>query len=69
VPRLPSARRSPWAKSDVSFGPTVRILITLFMLLVGIWLAVFALIGAGVWWLVVMPWAMRDMWGPVFRRR
>jgi hypothetical protein len=69
VPKPPAAPRSPWAKSDVSFGPVVRILITLFMLVVGIWLAIFALIGAGVWWLVVMPWAMRDMWGPVFRRR
>ena len=69
VPRPPSAVRNPWAKSDVSFGPVVRIMITLFMVVIGVWLAIFALIGAGVWWLVVMPWAMRDMWGPVFRRR
>ena len=53
----------------MSFGPVVRILSTLFMVVNGIWLAIFALIGAGIWWLVVMPWAMRDMWGPVFRRR
>jgi hypothetical protein len=69
VPRPPAAPRNPWAKSDVSFGPVVRILITLVMLVVGVWLAIFALIGAGLWWLVVMPWAMRDLWGPVFRRR
>jgi hypothetical protein len=69
VPRPPAAPRSPWAKSDVSFGPVGRILITLVMLVVGIWLAIFALIGAGVWWLVIVPWAMRDLWGPVFRRR
>ena len=69
APKVPAAARNPWAKSDTSFGPVMRILITLFMVVIGVWLAVFALIGAGVWWLVVMPWAMRDMWGPVFRRR
>jgi hypothetical protein len=69
VPRPPAAARSRWAKSDVSFGPVGRILMTLVMLVVGVWLAIFALIGAGVWWLVIVPWAMRDLWGPVFRRR
>jgi hypothetical protein len=65
----PAARPSRWAKSDVSFGPVGRILITLIMVVVGIWLAIFALFGAGLWWLLIMPWAMRDLWGPVFRRR
>jgi hypothetical protein len=39
------------------------------MVAVGVWLAVFALFGAGLWWLVVMPWAMRDLWRPASRRR
>ena len=70
LPKPPSAARpSRWAKSDVSFGPVGRILITLVMVAIGIFLAVFALLGAGLWWLVVMPWAMRDLWRPVFRRR
>jgi hypothetical protein len=60
---------SRWAKSDVSFGPVGRMVGTVLLLAVGAWLLVFSLIGAGVWWLVVVPWALRDLWRPVRRAR
>ncbi len=37
---------------------------TVLLLTVGVWLAVFALVGAAVWWFVVVPWALRDLWRP-----
>jgi hypothetical protein len=61
-PRVPAAAASRWAKSDVSFGPVGRMVGTGVLLAVGGWLLVVNLIGAGVWCLVVVPWAMRDLW-------
>jgi hypothetical protein len=58
---------SRWKKTDGTFGPAGRVIAT-FLLLVP--LPVFALgvasgigiIGAGLWVVVVMPWALRDIW-------
>ena len=58
---------SRWKKTDGTFGPAGRIIATVLLLLP---LPVFVLavatgigiIGAGVWVLVLMPWALRDIW-------
>jgi hypothetical protein len=63
---------SRWAKSDVTFGPVGRVVCTLLVVAVGGWfltVSIFGLIGAALWWLVVTPWALRDLWRPVARSR
>ena len=58
---------SRWKKSDGTFGPAGRIIATILLLVP---LPVFLLaaatgigiIGAGLWVIVVMPWALRDIW-------
>ncbi len=63
----PLVRYSRWEKSSGTFGPFGR-LFTTFLLLVP--LPVFAMtfaigigiIGAGIYIVVIMPWALRDIW-------
>jgi hypothetical protein len=58
---------SRWKKTDGTFGPAGRIIATGLLVVP---LPVFALgvatgigiIGAGLWVIVVMPWALRDIW-------
>lgn len=68
-PVLPRAvpAQSRWARSATTFGPVGRMVGTVLLLSVGVWLAIFALVGAAVWWFVVMPWALRDLWRPARR--
>jgi hypothetical protein len=61
-PAAPSTSR--WTRSATTFGPVGRTVGTLVLLTVGVWLAIFALVGAAVWWFVVVPWALRDLWRP-----
>ena len=71
-PKPAAAPVGRWAKSEVSFGPVGRVLCTLLLVAVGVWfltVSIFGLIGAGLWWLVVTPWALRDLWRPVARNR
>jgi hypothetical protein len=64
---IPLMTYSRWKKTDGTFGPTGRIIATVLLLVP---LPVFALgvatgigiIGAGLWVIVVMPWALRDIW-------
>ena len=56
--------QSRWARSATTFGPVGRLVGTALLVAVGVWLAIFALVGAAVWWFVVMPWALRDLWRP-----
>ncbi len=56
--------QSRWARSTTTFGPVGRLVGTVLLVAVGVWLAIFALIGAAVWWFVVVPWALRDLWRP-----
>lgn len=58
---------SRWKKSTGTFGPVGRVVATLLLLVP---LPVFAmavsvgigLIGGGIYVLVVMPWALKDIW-------
>jgi len=58
---------SRWKKTDGTFGPAGRIIATVLLVVP---LPVFALgvasgigiVGAGLWVIVVMPWALRDIW-------
>ena len=58
---------SRWKKTDGTFGPGGRIIATVLLVVP---LPVFALgvasgigiVGAGLWVIVVMPWALRDIW-------
>jgi len=58
---------SRWKKTDGTFGPAGRLIAT-FLLLMPLPVLAFAIatgigiIGAGVYVLVVMPWALRDIW-------
>jgi hypothetical protein len=64
---LPLMTYSRWKKTDGTFGPAGRVIAT-FLLIVP--LPVLALgvatgigiIGAGMYVVVVMPWALRDIW-------
>ena len=58
---------SRWKKSTGTFGPTGRVVATLLLLVPLPLLAVgasvgFGLIGGGIYVLVIMPWALRDIW-------
>jgi hypothetical protein len=64
---IPLMSYSRWKKTDGTFGPAGRIIATVLLVVP---LPVFALgvatgigiIGAGLWVIVVMPWALRDIW-------
>ena len=62
-------RRSRWARSDVTFGPVGRIVVSLLMLVPLWWFidyaGVFGIVGVPVWLFKVLPWALRDIWRPV----
>lgn len=65
---------SRWEKSQVTFGPFGRITMTVLVLLPIPVLILgaatgFALIGLGIWLLIVTPWALRDIWRTTRRRR
>jgi hypothetical protein len=58
---------SRWKKSSGTFGPVGRVVATVLLLVPLPFLAISAtvgigIIGAGVYVLVVMPWALRDIW-------
>lgn len=58
---------SRWQKSAGTFGPTGRIVATVLALLPLPVLAIavatgLGIIGAGVYLLVILPWALRDIW-------
>lgn len=61
-------RYSRWAGSAVSFGPVGRIVTTVLLCLpvpvfvFGMGADPYGLVGLGIWVLVVMPWALRDVW-------
>ena len=64
---MPLMTYSRWKKTDGTFGPIGRVVATL-LLLVPLPVLAFAIasgigiIGAGLYVLVVMPWALRDIW-------
>ena len=66
----PQGQRSRWAASEITFGPVGRIVATLLVVGVVLWLnrvlGVFFLVLVGVLWQVV-PQALRDIWRPVRR--
>lgn len=64
VTRPVAPATSRWTSSATTFGPVGRMVGTVLLLAVGVWLAVFALVGAAVWWFVIVPWALRDLWRP-----
>jgi hypothetical protein len=58
---------SRWKKTESTFGPTGRVVATVLLLLplplLGFAIATgFGIIGAGIYLLVIMPWALRDIW-------
>jgi hypothetical protein len=58
---------SRWKKTDGTFGPTGRIVATgLLLVPLPVFLVAVAtgigIIGAGLYVIVVMPWALRDIW-------
>ena len=61
-------------KSSISFGPVGRVLWSMAVLVPPapiLWLT-FGLAGwgfAGLWWGVITPWALRDLWRTSGRRR
>jgi hypothetical protein len=56
-------------RSDVTFGPVGRVVVSLLMLVPMWWFIVYGSVGAVVFlpiWLVkILPWALRDIWRPV----
>jgi hypothetical protein len=65
----PTVVRSRWRKTQTTFGPLGRVIATvclvvpfLVMLVGGLVGDVFALGGAGIWLIVIMPWGLRDVW-------
>jgi hypothetical protein len=61
-------RRTRWRKTSTTFGPVGRVLATLGVLVplavmvVGGLADPFVWGGAAVWGVVVLPWALRDIW-------
>jgi ribosomal protein L40E len=73
LPRAGRATTGRFAKSDVSFGLTGRIVVTVLLLLplVGDLFLVTQLVGIGflaVYGGVALPWALRDLWSHPKRR-
>ena|SRR3954469_13254778 len=64
----PLTRATRWGKTPTTFGPlgrlvaTFALLVPLALMVVGGMADPFVWGGAGVWLLVVMPWALRDIW-------
>jgi hypothetical protein len=58
---------SRWKKSEGTFGPTGRVIATLLLLVPLPLLAMaiatgIGIIGAGIYIVLIMPWALRDIW-------
>jgi hypothetical protein len=68
VVRPPAPPSSRWAGSATTFGPAGRLVGTGLVLAVGGWLLWANPIGAALWWVVVTPWVLRDLWKPARRR-
>lgn len=69
TPLPPPVVRSRWRKTQTTFGPVGRVIATvclivpfLIMLIGGIIGDFFALGGAAIWLVVILPWGMRDVW-------
>jgi hypothetical protein len=62
-------RRSRWARSEITFGPVGRIVMSLLMLVPLWWFiryaGVFGLVGLPIWLVKVLPWGLQDIWRPV----
>src|SRR5450432_635576 len=64
---LPLMTYSRWKKTDGTFGPAGRVIATFLLLLplpvlaLGVATGI-GIIGAGLYVIVVMPWALRDIW-------
>ncbi len=67
---LPVPRRTTrWRKTTTTFGPLGRVLATigliipfLIMLIGGLVADPFALGGAAIWGVIIMPWGLKDVW-------
>jgi len=66
---LSPPRKTRWRKTHTTFGPVGRVVCTVLlvvplpiMIFGGITADPFALGGAGLWGLVIMPWGLRDVW-------
>jgi hypothetical protein len=61
-------RRTRWAKTTTTFGPvgrvvvTVAVIIPLLLMIAGGFADPFAWAGAGIWGVIIVPWALRDIW-------
>jgi len=69
APPPPQIQRSRWRKTQTTFGPVGRVVATvllvipfLVMLVGGLIGDFFALGGAAIWLIVIMPWGLRDVW-------
>jgi hypothetical protein len=64
---LPLMSYSRWKKTDGTFGPagrliaTVLLIVPLPVLALGVATGI-GIIGAGLYVVIVMPWALRDVW-------
>jgi hypothetical protein len=67
-PREVLTRTTRWAKTPTTFGPagrvlcTVGVLVPLLVMVVGGFADMFAWGGAAVYGVIIVPWAMRDIW-------
>lgn len=67
-PALPMVK-TRWRKTPTTFGPAGRLICTFLLLIplppmiIGTVVGIIpCLIGVGIWLLVIMPWALRDIW-------
>jgi hypothetical protein len=64
---IPLMSYSRWKKTDGTFGPTGRIIATVLLIVplpvlaLGVATGI-GIIGAGLYVIIVMPWALRDIW-------
>jgi hypothetical protein len=60
--------RTRWHKTPTTFGPVGRVLCTFLLFvplplfIIGTVVAGVGIIGLGIWVLLIMPWALRDIW-------
>lgn len=61
-------RRTRWAKTATTFGPagrlvaTIAVLVPLVLMIAGGFADPFSWAGAGIWGVIIVPWALRDIW-------
>jgi hypothetical protein len=65
----PAMVKTRWRKTPTTFGPVGRVMwtVALFLpvplLIIGVVVTGgLEIIGAGIWILIIMPWALRDLW-------